>query len=407
MKYGKRDNTWLITTSLDDMLHHDNTKIYVSGGDKIKREELTLSQETLKYVYCSAMGQERVTALVCDQDFFYVFDNRRTVEQEAGDKEPVEHINSRVWRDVSIVSLLVAIPSAVRKCMGVKTCEKQKFKGSHVNDLSGVVPLDFARADNKQQVELWKGFLSARSASESLDLTGLYYLEPRVIVEAGVRPDFRTVILNQNLNFDSINWLFYFPKVDTVTIWNVDITDDKVDKISKFAPKLITLEFHNCSNITGAVMPHVLKLPMLENLIIDNASAIFHPEGSLHFTSLTDEQWEQVEENNSIRQVLINSANLTRDYIKPFLSKLKRLEHFVMHDIVMRQLEKNTSSGHGERKIVFHSQDNLQNGFTRMEEVKVYDLVRDKCGPMFSNSMLQKIKELDPTKANVIDVLRP
>lgn len=406
MKHGRRENTWLILSSLDDMLRHEETKVYGHDGNKIGREELTLSQESLKYVYCSAMGQERVTALMCDQAYYYVMDNRRSIEQEDEDKEPVEHISSRVWRNKSSRALLAAIPSAVRKHLGLKLPAKQTFKSQkQLAELDGVLPLDFARATQEEQVQLWKGLLASRSKEEALDLTGLYFLNPRVIIEAGVRPDFTTVILNQNMNFSEINWLFYFPKVHTVTIWNLDITDDKINNIAKFAPKLVTLEFHNCSNISGGVIPHVMKLPMLENLIVDNTSAIFHPEGSLHHTSLTDEQWEQVEDNYSIKQVLINSANLTRDYIKPFLGKLKGLQHFVMHDIVMRQLEKNSASGYGERKIVFHSQDNLQSGFSRMAEVKVYDLVRDKCGPMFSNSMLQKIKELDPTKADVVDVL--
>jgi hypothetical protein len=382
-KHGKKDNVMLLISCLDEMLSHDD--MVITGA-----EEISLSRSTLKYVYCVSASVDRITTLLTDQDHYYVLDNVRGSDGA---------VTSRVWVDVSIISLLSKIPSPVRKVMGLKPFEQQR----HNAKSPATHPIDFARADLPASVELWKSFVKSREG-DVLDLSGFYFLTSRVIVEAGIKVDtIKTVVLSQNIELDSINWLFYFPCVNTVTIWNCDIEDGALAGIQKYGRGIQTLEFHNCANISGRVIPHVLEMPLLENLIIDNTSAIFHPEGSLHRTSLTDEEWAKVTINTSIRQVLINSANLTRDFIKPLLGVLSGLEHFIMHEVVMRQLEKNSSGGDGTRKIVFHSQDDLKVGFSRTVKVNVYGLVRDKCGPMFSSSMLAKIKTLDPTKAEIAD----
>lgn len=390
VKTGKKCDPVFILEHITDMTSHTNTIVNGCIGGDVP----TLNREDIKYVYNSCMSDDRITALLCDSKYYYVIDNSKTGEDE---------VSSRLWYHHDVVELLNLVPNSVLKVMDIKLGKKMSLQQE--NALSKVQPFDFARASHDEQVKLWKQLITERD--ESLDLSGLTFLNPRVIIEAGVKPTHRTLIINQNLNLcSSINWIFYFSNLNTLTIWNSDIKDEALNGIAKFGYGLITLEFHACPNISGRIIPHVMKLPILENLIIDNTTAIFHPEKSLLCSCLTDEEWDTVQPNTSIRQIVINSANLTRDFIKPFIARLKGLEHFVMHDIVMRQLEKNSASGYEEQKIVFHSQDNLQTGFSRQANVKIYGLVRDKCGPMFSQSMLNKIKELDPSKAEAVELLK-
>uniref|UniRef100_A0A6C0J4F1 Uncharacterized protein n=1 Tax=viral metagenome TaxID=1070528 RepID=A0A6C0J4F1_9ZZZZ len=397
---GKKQNHTLILQNLQEMLSHAD--LIVNNGD-IPCEQLTLSVKTTEYIFCSAMDTDRVCAFLCDDKYYYIIDNKRYITQEANNREPVTTYKCNVWRDNSAIDILKLIPTNTRKFLNIKLYENQKFKDRKVTNLDNILTIDFIRKTEKEQVILWKKYTDERKNEETLDLSGFYLFDPKVIILTGCKYNYTTVLLNLNMKFETLNWLFYFPHLKVLSIWGLTIDDNSLKGIDKYASQLNTLELHNCYNITGRVITSVLKLKMIENLIIDNPTAIFHPEESLHHSCLTTKEWEQIPENHSMKKLVINSANLTRDYIKPLLLRLQTLENFVMQDTVMRQLEKNSSSGKYDHKIVFHSEDNLKTGFTRYTNVAVYDLVSDRCGPLFSDSMLNKIKEIDPSKKDIIE----
>lgn len=418
-KNGKREGTDFILDNIADITGHQDVVTTGVSSPQVPII-LPLQPDSIQYVYNSKASTDQITALFCDQTYYYVVDNTRKILPGSEGSEGSENVQSRLWYGVSITELMDHVPSAVLKHLELKTVGKIKLRPQNEKDLTKVLAIDFVRVSEADQVPLWRKFLEDRQDSETLDLSGLTFLQSRTIVEAAgavggavggaVRhpalDSFRTLIINQNMGLTSINWIYFFSNLNTLTIWNSDLSDNVFNTLAKCGRGLVTLEFHSCPNISGRILQHLAQMPLLENVVIDNTAAIFHPEKSLLSSCLTDEEWAGIPDNRSIRQLVINSANLTRDYIKPLLARLKGLEHFILHDEVMKQLEKNSANGHENRKIVFHSQDDLKRGFTRYADIKVYGLVRDRCGPMFSQSMLEKIKVLDPTKAEAVDKLR-
>ena len=119
-------------------------------------------------------------------------------------------------------------------------------------------------------------------------------------------------------------------------------------------------------------------------------------------TVITDEEWKNVK-SDTLTTLFINSGNLTLDFIDFCLKSFKQLTNFIMHDLVLQKLDKHSRSGHTEHKISFHNASDINQGFYRYTDVKISDLVRNKIAPAFSESMLRKIRELDPSKAEIVD----
>jgi hypothetical protein len=121
-------------------------------------------------------------------------------------------------------------------------------------------------------------------------------------------------------------------------------------------------------------------------------------------TVITDEEWSTIN-NTTLEVLLIDSLNLTLDFIDMTLKYFKRIEHFIMNDEILAKLEKNSINGHLTETVSFHSITDVHKGFKRCRDIKIYDLIRNKCGNMFSDSMLNKIKERNPDKAEIVDML--
>ncbi len=142
------------------------------------------------------------------------------------------------------------------------------------------------------------------------------------------------------------------------------------------------------------------RLPLLEKIIIDNEYCKL--QETTYETVITDEEWKTIK-SETIDTLFINSGNLTLDFIDFCLKSFSKITNFVIHEQMIQKLEKNSRSGHTEHKISFHSASNIDEGFYRYAAVKITDLVRNKISPAFSESMLRKIRELDPSKTDIID----
>ena len=91
--------------------------------------------------------------------------------------------------------------------------------------------------------------------------------------------------------------------------------------------------------------------------------------------------------------------------MKKTLKSFKKLEHFIINEEILAKLNKNSINGHKPEIVSFHSISDVQNGFKRCRDVKIYDLIKNKCGNMFSESMLKIIKERNPEKTNIVNIL--
>lgn len=94
-----RGNCWVVLNQLDKIISHDERVIKDHEGNILDSKSLTLSRDTLKYVYSAFLTTERLIALVQgEDDKIYIINNenlikkreRRAAEREARDKKRVE-----------------------------------------------------------------------------------------------------------------------------------------------------------------------------------------------------------------------------------------------------------------------------------------------------------------------------
>lgn len=397
-----RRHCWVVVAQLGDMIRHENTVVY-HESTPVSRETLSLTHDGLEYVYLVDFSDSRLIALIQDKDYYYLLDNSEITKQE-GD-EQIKDYTSSITYSKTLVGLIKTLSGSMRKKLNLKLSSKAKLKSSEITQLKGVVAIDFIGADHLKQVELFKRYAGGSTDAKCLDLSGLYILDPQVIVDTNMEFNHDQIVLYQNNRFCEFSWLKCFPKVKTLSMWYINtVTNEAIDTLVSSAPSLNTLEFHSCFQLNGRILIPISKLNLLEKLIINYEQC--NLQEHTYETVITDDEWSAIH-NTGLSVVLIDSLNLTLDFIHFFLKSFKGVDHFIMNEVVLDKLKTNSASGCKDREepIMFHSVKDTTQGFKRYRDVKVYDLVRDKGGCTFSPAMLKKIKERNPERTDIVDQL--
>ena len=414
-KNCERHNCWVVVAKLGEMLLHKETTYTGPSGPV---DSIPLHHDALKYVYLAHFEEDRVTTIVQDDQYYYLIDNQKTktatvaeprAEPESGadaEQEQKEYdlYTSDIKFHTDIKGLISMMSGGQRKRLKIQLSKKAKLKAKDVSALNGVTYIDFINKTHEEQVELWKTYM--KQQKDHIDLSGFFLLEPQVLIDAGVKGSQDQIIINQNNRFYNFEWLKLFPKLKVLSIWYVNmLQDEHVGQIAKTAPNLNTLELHNCYQVTGRALIPLFGMHLMEKLIFNNEKCSLQESGLE--TVITDEEWMQIN-NASLNILLIDSHNLTLDFIDLVLKRITGLKHFIMNEIILEKLRKNSASGCDDDRepVTFHSASNLQSGFKRYRHVKVYDQVRNKCGNMFSDAMLKIIAERNPERAEVAEQMK-
>jgi hypothetical protein len=373
----------------------------------------------MEYVYLVNFAEDRIITVVQDKEYYYLLDNTEiTIEAEAeggaeddeGDgakAEPVKDYKSVIMFDTSLAGLVSRMSGSMRKKLKLKPIDKIKLKATLKQQLAGVVPVDFIDQPHIVQVKLFRDF--AKQTPKRLDLSGLFILEPKVLEDTAtlgkLEFEHEEIVLYQNNRFHKFEWLKHFPKIKTLSLWYINqVQNDDIQQLAESAPGLEILEIHYCYQLNGRIIIPISKLEKLDKVVINNEK--FECQELAYETVITDDEWKDIS-NSSLSLALIDSHNLTHDFIDLFLKSFKKLEHFIINEITLGKLEKNSANGckDREKQVSFHSVKDTKVGFKRYRDVKVFDQVRDKCSSGFSDAMLQKIKERSPEKADAAESL--
>lgn len=392
-----RKYCWLVASRLDDMLSHKDTTITGPSGP-VPREELQLSQATLEYVYFVDFSSDHIVTLVQDRTYFYLIDNTEITVTEG--RESSKDYRSNIRFHSSLPLLVSGMTGGLRKRLGLKTPDKIKLRSVESKALDGVVPIDFIGQEHATQVDLFRRYADQNKAT--LDLSGMLLLSPQVIIDCGRLFPHQQVILYQNKHFSTTldGWLRCFPKASTLSMWYIDIRNSHII----IPVNISTLEFHNCMEIDIRVLTKLAGLTTLKRLIL-NYEKMPVQECSYE-TLISDAEWGAIN-NTTLETILVDSKCLTMDVIDFILKGFRKLEHFLMDGEVLAKLQQNSRDGCKDREpvITFHSALDTTQGFTRRRDVKVYDLLRNKYGAAFSDSMLRVIRARDPEKSEAVDIL--
>jgi hypothetical protein len=403
-KNCERQNCWIVVARLGEMLNHRDTVIEGPDG-VIDHEDLPLTHDNMEYVYLVDFSDSRLIALVQDNEYYYLIDNTKISVQDEEGKD-VEDYQSRIVYNKSLTGLVGKLSGGLRKKLKLKLSSKAKLRSRDVTQLEGVVSIDFIGKTHEEQVELFKTYAGDNKNKKQLDLSGLFVLDPKVIIDSQTVYPQEQIILYQNNKFNTFEWLKFFPNISILSVWYINtLTNDSMDELILSAPKINTLEFHYCYQLNGRILIPLSKLNLLDKLVINNEKCDLQPQ--TYETIIKDEEWAKMS-NQSLSLVVINSHNLTLDFIDFFLKCFTNVTNFIMNELVLKKLEDNSSNGSKDHEdpISFHSVLNTNQGFKRYKNVKIYDLVRNKTGNTFSTSMLDVIKERCPDKAEAAELMK-
>lgn len=404
-RYCDRGNCWIVVSKLGDMIRHENTIITGPNGENILHEDLHLTHDNLQYVYLVNFSPKQLITLVQDDKYFYLINNIEITKQE-GNNEVTDYESTIICNN-SLSGLVAGLPKPMRKKLKLKTSDKIKLKHTDRIQLDRIVPIDFIGKRHIEQVKLFRDY--CKQDADVLDLSGLFLLSPKVIEDTAIFSkkifSHTQVILYQNNQFNKFGWLKHFPHIKILAMWYITtVTNDDIDLLVESAPNLETLEFHHCFQLNGRILIPISTLVRLDKLIINYERCDLQKE--IFETIIKDNEWELIK-NTNMSVVLIDSHNLTLDFIDFFLKSFKGINHFIMNKMVLDKLKNNSADGFKDREepISFHSSEDTNIGFKRNRDVRIYDLVRNKCGNVFSESMLNLIKERSPDKADAADLL--
>lgn len=356
--------------------------------------------ETPLFVFSGSVTPSRVGAILQYSAGFLALDNKR--HEESGE------VTGSYMLNPSLLELVDGkISGSLRRFLKIQKREKRKLSAELQRRLEGVLAFDFVGKTEDEQVELWRAFVGhcATKADGTLDMSGMYSLSPRVVFTAGVRDErIHSVLMNYNNAFTNTQFLFYFPGIKTFSAWYLQsMSDEGLENLSKVAPNLETVEFHSCPQLTGRVFLFTGGLKKLKNLVLNNQGMKFQP--TMHEMVIEgEESWERVK-NVSLTTLLVDSGNFTRDFMKELLPRLPLLSKCIVHKDVLNDLRSNTREGYEVETVAFLNVDNLNDVLHLKRDIRFFNLVKDRAGQMFSDSMLRKIKEIDPSKASAVDKL--
>ena len=388
-----RNHCWIVAARLGEMIAHSGKKVYGQDGSEC---ELRLTHDTLKYVYFAHFDKNRVITLVQDSDTYYLIDNEQAEDGGA--------VKSTIYCGATLSRVLEHVTGARKKAIGLKPRDKATLSDKQRRALRGVTYIDFINASKDEQLSLWEKYTTEQQGGRDtrLDLSGFTMLTDEILDSQPLR--YQEVVLYQNNSIRTFTWLSRVAGLKTLSIWfNNGLRDADIENIAASAPGLEAFEVHSCMSLTGRMLLPLSKMASLNKLIINNVECAWQEKS--YETVISDEEWGAVS-NSALRILLIDSYNLTLDVIAFILRGFKDLTNFIMCPQMLQKLRQNSAAGYMDEKVTFHSAENYQDCFTLRRDVRVYDLVRSKCGNKFSESMLRKISERDPSKAEAAENLR-
>lgn len=387
----ERQHCWVVVARLGDMISHESTKII--GADK-----LALTQANLEYVYLADFHEGNLLTLVQDNQYYYVIRNKR-------DKDNAEQpqIESEITVCSTFRKALACLTSTEQKRLNIRRVSPSPFTEPQRKMLSGVISLDFVCKSTDEQKDLWRKFV--KQQTETMDLSGFQLICPEILTSAKPNKSVTGLILYQNNKITNFEWLTsVLPNLKTLSIWYANMLQN--EDLSSLPSSLQELEFHHCYQLTGRCLITLLspKMNGLNKLVLDNP--VMHCQENTFTTVITPNEWATLK-NPALELLMLNSDGLTPDFAYYIIKCCPSLKRFVVADLVVDKLYKQTVSGYDKEEVVFQSFMNLKKGFKRAREIRFTDLLKDKYDAnQFSDSMLKIIKSKTPKLQEDADKLQ-
>ena len=378
----------------------------IDAVDEIRRKcqldanRKALGFSKLTYVYTVRLDENRFSALLSDETRYYCIDNVLT---------DTHGYESTIYIIDNLDKVCQYIPTKLRSRLKLVKPQKAKLHKRDIIALKQIVSVDFIGRNDQQQQFLWKKYVAqaANSEKKTLDLSGLLMisdknleLELELDVEvSGIGIDqIKTIVLYQNNKIKSFDWLKQFTNLKTLSIWYFNmLSDNDIYQITEATPKLESLELHSCFGLTGRCLIPISKLNLLNRLMLDNPR--MSCQENTYTTVIGPKEWAKLS-NSSLELIMINSDNVTLDFVSYLLASFKGITRLVLGLIVLNKIKPNMSNGYEKESVIFQAFEDPKTGYKLHKTVRSINLLKDQYDDEpFSKSMLEVIKRQNPEMA--------
>lgn len=312
------------------------------------------------------------------------------------DPTQIEPVKSMIIKAPNLVSAINGLPKSIRHLIRVTKTHKMTLNKGERERLNEVLAIDFMDYVNnpKGMTSLWNKYLKQCVQRDTnlkracvVDLSGHFNITPEVLASGDPQwaDKIREVVVYQNSQLVTWNWLKTFSNLRTLSFWQIfQINNEHIIDICKVCPVLESVNIHDCMQINNrALLPMLLK-PTITKICLDNRVMIC--QTNTHQGVITNKEWNSVI-NTNLEYLFINSDNLTNDVIDNIIGSCSHLKKFLMNTLVLKRLKDNLVEGTDKSEITFQSCDDLKIGFKARRDIKIKNLLRDRYEEPFSESM--------------------
>ena len=407
-------NNWIVKYQFDAIVSHAGRQMIELGSEG---KDLLTSQD-LSHIYLTYMTQNRLITLIeTYQGQLYLIDNQLNLEPEAdpvvssldvdstsamksvNDVVPLPNltqVTSKIYHLRDLKQIRQCLSSKEMKLLGVRYGDwlNLDLKKVQKDELSHTNFLDFIHLhEPTAYVSLLNQFFE--EAQEAVSLQHNYSVTPALLDQMTDHLGLKQITIYQNFQIDDFTWLRHLPNLRVINLfYNHQMEQRHFEQIVQVVPGLVVFNVHCCTRINLRVLIPIFKLRNLEILWIDDEQ--FWCQKSVYEVFISSQEWKSLEAP-SLRQLIINSTNLTLDVIDYLMTACENLQQMSVDESILKDIASNINSGFDKtHPLIFNSCQNPNKGFKIYQKVSFNHLFKDtynEDGNLFSESMLKKIAE--------------
>jgi hypothetical protein len=427
-------NNWITLYKFDDIAGHSDTSCFVthSGGYKPSEEKFTLTRDQLKHIYFTYMTDEVLITLIENVDGqLYLIHNNVSIQEEESDEEEeqpqeeqshtvelteddinngfksgtelkktdtipdlpeISSVESKIIKVSHIKDIVKCLTTKEQRSIGMRGWFKCKLKKVQRDLLDGVSYLDFISiSSDENYIKVLDKYI--KQSGDTLNLINNYSITTDHLENIGVQEGVQQLVLHQNFQINSFEWLKNFPNMKLLNFWYChQIEMAQIEQICQMLPDLEVINIHACCRMNLRVLIPILKLKKLQKLAIDDIQ--FWCQKGIHELFVLPDEWKNLY-CPTLTKVAINSKNLTLDVIDYILQSCPKIEQFLIDEDILKMVGRNSIGGYEDGEIItFHSWQNPNKGMQIHKDVTFKNMFKDTYNSqMFSDSMMRKIKE--------------
>lgn len=408
-------NNWVVLYKFDEICGHKNRKLFEVSGQHIVPSDKPLNLN-LSHIYFTYMTENILITLIetTSGELYMIRNDVSIVEEQPPDEESssdtvkkvtdvvslpqVESIDSKVYHLHNVNCLRYCLSKSDRKRIGIVLNDWLlcKLKKPYRDELSHISYMDFINIESDElYVQKFDQFI--RQSGDVLNLTNNYSIKTRLLLRTAKNTTVKELILNQNFQIDSFEWLQNFPNIKLINLLYCHQIEQKhIEQIVRLLPNLEVINIHFCSRINIRVLIPIFKLHKLCKIAINDPQ--FWCQKGRNELFILPEEWKNMD-CPSLEKIAINSENLTLDVIDYILNSCGNVSQFITDENIMKLISNNVQGGtNKDQPLIFSAWQHPEKGFKIYKTVKFRNLIKNTDNQMFSDSMLKKIKEIKESR---------